>query len=124
MEEKTYEEFVEEMKLFFEEHKNDTGFPPKNNDLVEATIHALNNLDFDKIEEKIKAPFIERLYIEEIYLENTFEQTAVRIPPPIDPYNYAKVKGGEEYQLGHGSNMAIDAILERIELTKEEYDNY
>lgn len=49
--EKPSKQYIEDLKKYVEEHKDDVGFPPKSNALAQATIDALNNLNLNKIEE-------------------------------------------------------------------------
>ena len=65
--------------------------------------------------------FEKRLGRETIYLFNDMEDAVVKSTP--EGY-WVKIKGMEEFKAKPGSSLVADAVLERKEITKKEYDDF
>lgn len=130
-----FKQYIDDLKKWVAEHMNDTGFPPKSNELAEATVKALNKLEFKKKDCNIQIAkqivyknnqkeFMDQIFQEPIFLENTFEEMAIRIPPGENVPNFGKFKGLPEFEVAKGAEVLLDAIREGKELTEIQYENY
>ena len=66
---------------------------------------------------------IKKIGNEVVYIENTWEDIAIKILPDHGGY-LAKFKGGKEYKIESSSQVVCDALLESKEITEKEYNEY
>lgn len=57
----------------------------------------------------------------EVLLLNDYEDCIVRMAKHAD---YVKFRGRKEFKAGQGSNVVTQAILDRVEVSKEDYLNF
>ena len=67
---------------------------------------------------------IEKLGTEKVFLENSFEEIAVKSLPGMGKNWFAKSKGGKEYEINSESQVVNDAINEASEMTEQAYETY
>lgn len=61
---------------------------------------------------------------EQDYFVNEFESIAFKSIPETGSYKARTKGGGEEYTLTYQANVVKQAILDAVEITKEEYEKY
>lgn len=67
---------------------------------------------------------MERIFKEPVFLENHFEEMAIRIPPGKEAPNWGKFPGLPEFQVEPGAAVVLDAIREAKEISETDYENY
>jgi len=65
----------------------------------------------------------EKLQREPVYLYNDYEQAVVKLDNSLPNY-LVKLKGREEFKAKTGSGVVAEAILDLLEISKEDYDNF
>lgn len=66
---------------------------------------------------------LEKALKQKIFLENSFEEIALKHEPGADEW-YARGPGGPEYPVGQDSVLVMEAINEAKEISEESYENY
>ena len=60
-----------------------------------------------------------------VYLENEYEQIALKVIPKPESIEYrAKFRGGQEYDIKGSSQVVVEAWMQPKEITEQEYENY
>jgi hypothetical protein len=83
----------------------------------------LEIMSIEKLREKMDK-LREKMATQTVYLENTFEEIAIKRNKGADAKFFAKPKGGKEYPIVRSSQVVAEAILEGSEITELQYINY
>ena len=61
-----------------------------------------------------------------LYLYNEYENAAVRITPSVNGIVsvYVKVGSNPEFKAQHGNTVVVDAIMDRVSITPDDYMNF
>ena len=60
-----------------------------------------------------------------VYLENEYEQIALKVIPKPESIEYrAKFRGEQEYVIKGSSQVVVEAWMQPKEITEQEYENY
>jgi hypothetical protein len=67
---------------------------------------------------------LNKLKTQKVFLLNDFRDTVIKSLPGERAFFLAKQKGGKEYIIDQASELLMETLMEPVEITEKEYDEY